>query len=155
MRTTSLGLVHSAELSALLLSMVLVGCGNSATTGQQGVDAAGRDATNGAGGRTGGVGQAAGGAIGAGGITCASPTCRPTVKTPFGTGAWTGGTWTKGRGDRPPRVERGSDPCGRQTAPFTRPCRGGLTVVRQRVARSDDGARRLQAALLPCLWRAA
>jgi len=69
MRTTSLGLVHSAELSALLLSMVLVGCGNSAMTGQQGVDAAGRDATNGAGGGTGGVGQAAGGAIGAGGIT--------------------------------------------------------------------------------------
>jgi len=89
MRTTSLGLVHSAELSALLLSMLLVGCGNSAMTGQQGVDAAGRDAANGAGGTTGanggaggstfgtagagggpgGGGHAAGGTSGAGGIT--------------------------------------------------------------------------------------
>jgi hypothetical protein len=32
---------------------------------------------------------------------CHSPTCRPTVKAPFGTGEWTGATWTKDRGERP------------------------------------------------------
>jgi hypothetical protein len=70
MRTTSLDLAHSAALSALFLSALLVGCGSSAMTGQQGLDAAGRDATNGAGGTSGANGGAGGstfGTAGAGG----------------------------------------------------------------------------------------
>jgi len=72
MRKTVLGYVHFAGLSALFLSMLLVGCGNSAMTGQRGIDAAERDPTNGAGGTTGsngGAGGSADGTAGTGGIT--------------------------------------------------------------------------------------
>ena len=89
MRKTFLGFGQPGDLAAaLVLSTLLSGCGSSAITGQQAVDAAvgGRDATHGAGGTTvsnggaggstydtggdsGGPGGAAGGTPGAGGAT--------------------------------------------------------------------------------------